>query len=234
MSERAQAAERAPYGPRPRIADVLLGAEMARAPVFTTGDVAYVAGVSLSAAARALTTLAERDVVTPVTRGLWARPTHPSFSLYAVVPFLLGASLVSGLDSAEPGYVSLLSALNLRGLIDQIPRTVQVVLARQRAPLRAPVGAFSFHRLQPALVTGYEPGGRLANFELARPTKALFDILYVSTRRGLRHAHLPELDRSPDVTDEEMREYIDRIRSASLRTAVTQRWERVRPRIAAR
>ncbi len=223
-----------PHGPRPRVADVLLGADMARAPVFTTGDVAYVAGVSLSTAARALATLAERAAVAPVTRGVWARPSHPNFSPYAVVPFLLGKSLVGGPGAAEPGYVSLLSALNLRGLIDQIPRTVQVVTARQRPVLRTPVGTYSFHRLQPDLVTGYEPGGRLANFELARPTKALFDTLYVSTRRGLRHAHLPELDRSPDVSDEEMRGYIALVKSAPLRTAVTERWARLRPLVEAR
>ena len=227
-------ADEAPLdGSRPRVADVLLGAAMAREPVFTTGDVAHVAGVSLSAAARALTTLTAQGALTRVTRGVWARQTHPNFSPYAVVPVLLGKSLVGGAESADPGYVSLLSALNLRGLIDQIPRTVHVIAAHQRPVLHTPVGSYSFHRLQPDLMTGYEPGGRLANFELARPTKALFDTLYVSTRRGLRHAHLPELDRSPDVSDEEMREYIDLVRSAPLRKAVAGRWDRLRPFVEA-
>lgn len=223
-----------PFKPRPRVADALFGAEMERAPIFTTGDVAYVAGVSLSTAARALSTLAKRGAVATVTRGVWARPAHPHFSPYAVVPFLLGMSLVGGPDSAEPGYVSLLSALNLRGMIDQIPRTVQVIAMRQRPVLRTPVGTYSFHRLQPDLMAGYEPGGRLANFELARPTKALFDTLYLSTRRGLRHAHLPELDRSPDVSDDEMRGYIALVRSAPLRAAVTERWEQLRPLVEPR
>jgi predicted transcriptional regulator of viral defense system len=204
----------------------VLGPAFARAPVFTTRDIAAAARVSTSSAARALATLVERGSVTSVVRGVWARSTHPDFSPYAIVPFLLGASVgPDGWRDADLGYVSLLSALNLHGLIDQIPRTIQVAAGSQRPVIRSPVGVFSFHRLQYDLLTGFEPGGRLANFELATPTKALFDTLYLSTRRGLRHAHLPELDLSRRVTDSEMRRYVALIRSASLRTAVLARWK---------
>jgi hypothetical protein len=74
-------------------------------------------------------------------------------------------------------------------------------------------------------LTGFEPGGRLANFELATPTKAVFDTLYLSTRRGRRHAYLPELDLSRLVRDTDMQRYIALIHSTSLRTAVTERWQ---------
>ena len=213
---------------RPRIADVLLQDQMSRAPVFTTGDVATFAGVSTSSANRALALLATRGLVTPVIRGIWARREHPNFSPYAVVPFLLGASVASRGRPATAGYVSLLSALNLHGLIDQIPRAVQIVVDSQRPTLTTPVGTFDFHRLQPDLITGYAPGGRLANFDLATPTKALFDVLYLSTRRGRRFAHLPELDRSRHVHDKEMQRYIAQVRAPSIRAAVVERWEQVR------
>ena len=209
-----------------RIADLFLRPAFARAPVFSTRDVAAEAQVSTSSAARALATLAERGSVTSVVRGVWARPSHPDFSPYAIVPFLLGAGVGGdGWENAEPGYLSLLSALNLHGLIDQIPRTIQIVVGAQRPAIRSPVGVYTFHRLQSDLLTGFEPGGRLANFELATPTKAVFDTLYLSTRRGRRHAYLPELDLSRLVRDTDMQRYIALIHSTSLRTAVTERWQ---------
>ena len=212
-----------------RIADVLLSADFARAPVFTTRDVAEAAGASMPAAARALAALVARRLLTPVVRGIWARPEHPSFSPYAVVPFLLGATVVA--DGRRPGgrgYVSLLSAMNLHGLIDQIPRAVQVVVPGQRPALATSVGTFTFHQLAPALLTGHEPGGRLANFEVATPTKAVFDTLYISTRRGRRHAHLPEVELTARVDEAEMDRYLGLIGPRFLRTAVAGRWEALR------
>ncbi|MES2521921.1 MAG: hypothetical protein V4617_04400 [Gemmatimonadota bacterium] len=215
-----------------RIADLLLHATLARAPVLTTRDLAEAADVSIDSAARALRALAAKDIVVPVVRGIWARPTHPQFSAYAVVPFLLGASaLAGGRDLAEPGYVSLLSALNLHGLIDQIPRAIHVVVGSQRTGLHTQVGDFIFHRLQPHLVTGFAPGGRLANFNLATPTKALFDTLYVSTRRGRRYRYLPELELPRTVSDREMREYLALIDGVSVRAAVSDRWQQMRARL---
>lgn len=231
MSERRPRARAAAGDSRPRIADVLLLPQMSRAAVFTTRDVATFADVSTSSANRALALLATRGLVTPVIRGIWARREHPNFSPYAVVPFLLGASVGSRGRPTTAGYVSLLSALNLHGLIDQIPRAVQIVVDSQRPTLTTPVGTFDFHQLQPELVTGFAPGGRLANFDLATPTKALFDVLYLSTRRGRRFAHLPELDRSRDVHDAEMQRYIALVGSPSIRAAVAARWEQVRPKV---
>jgi predicted transcriptional regulator of viral defense system len=220
-----------PLTKRSRIAGVLLSPDFGRAPVFTNRDILAATPNSPSAVARALAALARDGIIVQVTRGVWARPNHPDFSPYAVVPFLLGASARrGGRHDAEPGYVSLLSALSLHGLIDQIPRTIQIVVGGQRPPIRSPVGVYSFHRVQRDLLTGYEPGGRLANFELATPTKALFDTLYISTRRGRKHAFLPELDLSRMVSDAEMRRYIALISSVSLQTAVLNRWLLVRRR----
>jgi predicted transcriptional regulator of viral defense system len=214
-----------------RVADVLLSASFGRAPVFTTRDIVAATNISPSAVVRALGVLGKRKSIVQVTRGVWARPDHPDFSPYAVVPFLLGASIgTNGWQDAEPGYVSLLSALSLHGLIDQIPRTIQIIVGGQRPPVRSEVGVYTFHRMQPSLLTGYEPGGRLANFELATPTKALFDTLYISTRRGRQHAFLPELDLSRFVRDAEIRRYIALIPSVSVQTAVLNRWRHLRQR----
>jgi predicted transcriptional regulator of viral defense system len=225
-----------PAGLRPserpsQVADVLLGDAFGRAPVFSTRDIGAAVDVSPTAVTRALGVLAKRRVIVRVTPGVWARPSHPDFSPYAVVPFLLGASVgTRGWQDAAPGYVSLLSALSLHGLIDQIPRTIQIVVGGQRPPIHSAIGNYTFHRMQRPLLTGYEPGGRLANFELATPTKALFDTVYLSTRRGRNHAFLPELDLSGLVSTAEMRSYIALIPSTSVQTAVLNRWQQLQRR----
>lgn len=59
----------------------------------------------------------ERGALTRLTRGVWANTSHPDFHPLVCVPKLLGR---------EQGYVSFLTALHLRGVISQIPRTIQV------------------------------------------------------------------------------------------------------------
>lgn len=85
--------------------------------VFTTRDYATTCGTSMSSASRRLDRLAERKVLTRVTKGVWANTSHPHFHPLACVPYLLGK---------EHGYVSFLSALHLHGVLSQIPRSHQV------------------------------------------------------------------------------------------------------------
>ena len=98
-------------------------------PVFRTSEVAEIAGLAPSNASRDLAKLEDEGMITRIRRGLWAVSTHPDFSPYAVVPRLF--------EGEEEGYVSLLSALSLHGMIDQIPRVVQIVTTAQRPRLEA-------------------------------------------------------------------------------------------------
>jgi predicted transcriptional regulator of viral defense system len=140
-----------------------------------------------------------------------------------VVPFLF--------EKEDTGYISLLSALNLHGMIEQIPRTMQIVTKKQRRNLKTPVGTYEFHRLKPDLFGGTEPYGQLGAFEIARPAKALFDTLYLSTRRKRRFEYLPEVERVGDFSEEEMQSWIDKIDHASLRTAIENRWRDLKLRL---
>ena len=106
--------------------------------------------------------------------------------------------------------ISLLSALNLHGVIDEAPHAIQIVAERIRPTVRTPFGKYQFHRLDPSLIGGYGPYRNNGNFDIATAAKALFDALYLSTRRGRRLRHFPELswpanfsrptDRSPART----------------------------------
>lgn len=185
-------------------------------PVFTTSEVAEIAGMAPSNASRDLAQLEAEGLIARVRRGLWAVITHPDFSPYAVVPRLF--------EGEAMGYVSLLSALNLHGMIDQIPRAVQVVTTAQRPRLETPVATYEFHQIQPDLFGGFGPYRGMGNFEIATPEKALFDTLYLATRKGRRFAHLPEIELPADFSPAEMETWIEKVNLESLRVAIGRRW----------
>lgn len=195
-----------------------------RSPVFTTANAAAAAGVSIAVASRDLG-LAERSgLIVRITRGVWAQQTHPDFSPYAAVPYI-----VSGQQYTDHGYVSLLSALSLRGMIQQMPGSVHVMLTTQRRPLDTPVARYEFHRIDAALFGGFSDYGTRFSFPLATPAKALFDTLLISVARGSRFSFLPELEFPKDFDWRAMEEWIGKIRNPRTRSAVRSRWEQRRP-----
>ncbi len=198
-----------------RIDEVVFKTLVPRSPVFTTRAVMRLAKTRSDVATRALNNLASRGLLTRVMRGMWADVRHPDFSPYVVVPHLL---------HGDVGYVSLLSALNLHGMIAQIPRAIHVVVAAQRRAITTVVGRYEFHQLSQELIGGHEPYGRLGLFELATPAKALFDVLYYSARKGRRFVRLPELEFPSGFRRREVESWIRRIPYRNLREAVRQRW----------
>lgn len=201
---------------RRQVAMAIWNELMSRSPVFTTAQVASAASISVAVASRDLAKLEEEGMVTRVRRGLWVITTHPDFSPYAVVPHLF--------TEGEDGYVSLLSALNLHGMIEQIPRVVQVMTTTQRARLKTPVGTYEFHQIQPDLFDGFGPYRRTGSFDIATPEKALFDTLYLSARKGRRFAHLPEVELPRDFSRSDVEAWIARVSHDPLRRAIAHRW----------
>lgn len=201
-----------------QVAKVIWSELMPYSPVFTTSEVAEIAGMSPSNASRDLAKLEAERMIARVRRGLWAITTHPAFSPYAVVPHLF--------EGDEEGYVSLLSALNLHGMIHQIPRVVQVVTTMQRPRLETPVGTYEFHQIQQKLFGGFGPYRSTGNFDIATPEKALFDTLYLSARKGRRFSYLPETELPDSFSPAGMEEWIARVDHEPLRIAIAERWRR--------
>ena len=188
-------------------------------PVFSTEDVARVTGSQRSNTSRDLSRLASEGMITRVRRGLWAVQGHPDFSPLAVVPHLF--------DGGQGGCVSILSALSLHGLIEQIPRRIHIVSEKQRPKLETPVGTFEFHRISGTLFGGFKPYGALGLFDIASPEKALFDTFYVSARKGRRYSHLPEVILGPEFSRSAMDVWIGKVGDPRLRSAVSSRWQRL-------
>ena len=154
-------------------------------PVFTTREIALLAGGSLSAVSHSLKRMERQGVVRGVLRGLWCDPSDPRFTPFLLVPFLAGG---------HQAYVSFLSALNLHGMIEQIPQSVFCATTGHTRLKKTPVGTFSFHRIHPNFFAGFDwyRGGR--EFLIATPEKALVDSLYLSSRRGKQFGFFPEIE----------------------------------------
>jgi len=88
-------------------------------------------GIPIPTASKRLLRLAEKKLLTRITKGLWANTSHPHFHPPACVPYLLGK---------EQGYVSFLTALHLHGLISQIPKTIQIATTGHARTLNGSVG----------------------------------------------------------------------------------------------
>jgi hypothetical protein len=207
-----------------RVAKVIWNELVPMSPVFSTADVMRRTGMTLANASRDLRNLQAHGLVTRVRRGLWAVPTHPDLSPYAVVPHLF--------KEPKSGYVSLLSALNLHGMIEQIPNVVHIVTTSQRPALMTPIATYAFYRIEKALFGGFKPYRRTGNFDIATAEKALFDTLYFSARKGRRFAFLPEVELPAGFSSREVERWIERIGHQPLRTAVRRRWAQLAHRAA--
>lgn len=165
--------------------DLLFDPELA---VFTTRALAMRSGVSVSSASRQLSRAAGTGAITRVTRGVWANPRNPAFHPHLCVAPLLGN---------EQGYVSFLTALHLHAIVSQIPARIHVATTGHARRIATPVGVFELFQIAPELMKqGVVWSETRVPYRIATPEKALFDILYISTRKGRRFRSLPELDLS--------------------------------------
>jgi predicted transcriptional regulator of viral defense system len=161
--------------------------------IFTTRDYANAASMALSSASRQLARYAKHDVISQITKGVWANTRHPYFTPLACVPYLLGK---------EQGYVSFLTALHLHGVLSQIPSRFHIATTGHTRRLDTPVGNFDFIRMKPELMRdGVVWSETRLPFQIANVEKALLDSLYISTRKANRFSALPELELSAELFD---------------------------------
>jgi len=161
-------------------------------PVFTTREIAALRRGSLSASSQALRRMERQGLLAQPARGLWCVPTDPRFSLFSLVPPLAGG---------HRAYVSLLTALHLHGLIEQIPQVVYAVTTGHTRTVQ----------------TWY---GERQDFLIASPEKALVDCLYLGSRRGKRFRFFPELDMGGDFRFGKAKAWIGRIPDPRIRKHV--------------
>lgn len=181
--------------------------------VFTTREFSMLGNLSMTFASQMLRRLAAKGRVVRLFQGLWADVHSPQFNAFKVVPFL---------TRPHPSAVSLLSALHLHGMIEQIPQTIYVVSTAPTRRIQTPVGTYSLHQIAPSLFDGYEDPSH-QGFLVATPEKALVDCLYLSVRKGQRFTTLPELSLPQEWNQRLTFSWIKRIGDPRLQKAVQSR-----------
>ncbi len=185
-------------------------------PVFTTREIAAVRGGSVSAASQALGRMERQGLLAGPARGIWCVPTDPRFTPLALVHYLAGA---------RQAYVSFFSALHLHGLIEQIPQVVYAATTGHGRIRRTPVGTYSFHRIHPRFFAGFDWYRGRGEFLIASPEKALVDCLYLSSRKGKRFAHFPEIHFGRRFSFRRAAEWVERIPYRNIREYASARLE---------
>ena len=89
-----------------------------------------------------------------------------------------------------PSYVSLESALNFYGILNQFPYVITSVTPKKTKKLEKEGKNFEYVHFNPQNFYGYVKQGK---FLIATKEKALFDIIYLISK-GLRRISLDELD----------------------------------------
>lgn len=182
-------------------------------PVLTNAEAAARMGCSPRTAGKRLRQMEKTGLVIHVRQGLWSLDLDlPAFAL----PPYLTAPL--------PACVSLSSALAHHGMIEQIPRQVSVVSPDRSRRVSTRLGIYAIHQISPDLFGGFE--GEPETGYVARAGKAVFDSVYIRAAAG-SVAWFPELTLPEGFRKEEALSWVDRIRSARLRTIVAARLKKV-------
>lgn len=192
-----------------------------RKPVITTAEAAALWSKDLSSASKTLSRLATSSLIQHVRQGIWAIGTAAP-DTFEVAPVL---------TRPYPNYVSMYSALFKHGMIDQIPRTIDLMSLGRPMKIETSVGLFTIHKIQRDSFGGFV-GEKEFRSGLATAEKALVDTVCVLSVRGA-FVTLPEIELTSDFDFQSMWSWAERISSVRLRTIATTNLKRiVEPAIA--
>ena len=189
-------------------------------PVFTTREIASLRHGSLSATSHDLARLAKQGRIQRITRGLWVESNDRRLTRFHLVPYLVGR---------HQAYVSFLSALNLHGVIEQIPQIVYAATTEHTRLKKTSIATYSLHRIDPRFFSGFGWYGRGQDFLIATAEKALVDSLYLSSRKGKPFGFFPELDFAR-LSLRQVRRWIQQIPDARIRKYASDGLDRLRAR----
>jgi predicted transcriptional regulator of viral defense system len=177
-------------------------------PVLETRDAATRLKTTPRNAHRLLRDAEKAGLIAHVRHGLWL--LDPGADRQILVPYL---------TAPYPSYVSLWSALAQHDMIEQIPRTVDVVSLGRTQKIETSRGGFSIHHIVPELFGDFTEAapGRL----IATPEKALFDSVYIRAVQGTGF-HPPELTLPARFDRARLEEWVSKISTQRLRTLVTR------------
>lgn len=187
--------------------------------VFTTREISAISDKSPSAVIQALNFLQKQNLVFKIYRGIWAEVTDKPLSPYWVIPFLPVQSRC---------YLSFISALNIYGIIEQIPQIITLASLGHTRKISTKVGTFSFYQIKPYFFKGFNWHKKETNFLIAEPEKALADCLYISAYKKKQFSYFPELSFPKTFSFKKARKWINQIPNDKVKTYAQKRLEKIR------
>ena len=188
-------------------------------PIFTTREAATLSGSSLSNTSKTLKTLERKGLLLKITRGIWAETGNEKLSPYAVIPLLL---------PKNRAYISFISALHLYGIIEQIPQEITLASTVHTKKIHTKLGVYSIHRISPTLFEGFDWYRGEGSFLIAEPEKALFDSIYLSTRKKKQFSYFPELHFPQSFSFKKVSGWIDKIPEKRIRSSVKNKLGKIK------
>ncbi len=180
--------------------------------VFTTREVAERNKTSVASASQGLARLAKSGLLTRVLRNVWAKTTDKRLSAYDIIPYL---------NPKHRAYLSFISALNLYGVISQIPQVITVASTAHSQMVKTTLGTFHVHQLSPDFFDGFDwAAGH--GYLVATPEKALVDCLYLSCHKKRQFKHFPEMDLSA-LKKKNLQKWVNLIKDKRIRMLVQKR-----------
>lgn len=183
-------------------------------PIFTTRELAQIAGKSISTTTQSLNYLEKQGIVRKVYRGIWIDENNSKISPYAVIPFIL---------PKHRAYVSFISALHLYHMIEQIPQIITLASTGRTKIIRTKFGIFEIHQIAPSFFRGFGWYKDIGDFLIADPEKALVDCLYLSAHKKKQFGNFPELHISDNFNIEKSKKWIEAIPSVKIRLNVQKK-----------
>ena len=180
-------------------------------PVVETRDVVALLHVSTSNATTILRRLAQKGMITHLSRGRWL-----------VDEKIDRLALPELISAPQQAYISLQSALFHHGLIEQIPSVLYAVTPARPRRIRTPLVTISFHRMPPELFKGFELSSR-SDAKVATPEKALFDLLYLAPGRSRAFSNQPELTIPRRFQWQRLKDYTELVKSPARRAYIGER-----------
>lgn len=182
--------------------------------VFSTYELAQVAGKSLSVTTQSLKYLEREGVVLKIYRGIWVDRQNQKISPYAAVPFLL---------PRHRAYVSFISALHLHHIVEQIPQVVMLASTAHTKTIKTKIGTFRVHQINSSFFKGFDWYKKTGDFLIAEPEKALVDSLYLSAYKKRQFGYFPELHFPKEFSFKKVRYWISIIPNPKVRKNVEKK-----------
>ena len=189
--------------------DAALQLKKLEVTVFTTNDAATLLQITSSHASHILNHLGKAGILFKLYKGLWGFKGQVD-----------RLALPSYLSAPFPAYISLQTALQIHGIIEQIPEVVYAVSTARTRRYKTKIATISLHHLNMNFFFGYEYTADPAIL-IATPEKALIDYLYFKPGKSGYFKALPEIDLT-NIDKVKAIQYIEKIPYIKRRVMVMQ------------